>query len=178
MQTQVETAGGGHPFVEVGGDLFGGRAEGIDIGGDDLAGGPAEEHRLDVVPLSRDRIDVVALPQALQDFVLARDERREVDEDDHRLTLDLPASHADADALVVDVLAPCLQQVGVLLEFGVHALVREVGTQQNIALSEFADGGLRLGRNDGVDAADFVAYLPTYLEQEVGGQFRIAHILL
>ena len=174
---QVEAAGGGHPFVEMRGGLVGRGAEGLDVGGDHHARGPAEEHRLDVVPLSRDRVHVVRLPEAFEDLVLAGDQRREIDQHRRRFALDLPAADAHADALVVEFLAPCLQQRGVLLELGVHALVREVGAEQDVAVCEFAGHGLCLGRDDGVYAADFVAYLPTYFEQEVGGVFCIAHIL-
>ena len=56
--------------------------------------------------------------------------------------------------------------------------MREVGTQQDVAVCEFAGDGLRFGRNDGVDAADLVAYFPTYFEQQIGGVFGIAHILM
>ena len=49
---QVESAGGGHPLVEVGHHLVRRGAEVLHVGGDDLSGRVAEEHRLDVVPLS------------------------------------------------------------------------------------------------------------------------------
>ena len=174
---QVEAAGSGHPFVEMRCGLVGRGAEGLDVGGDHHACGPAEEHRFDVVPLARNRVHVVRLPEVFENFVLAGDQRREVDQHRCRFAFDLPAADAHADALVVEFLAPRLQQRGVLLELGVHALVREVGTDQEIAVCEFADYGLCLGGDDGVNAADLVAYLPTNLEQEVGRVFCIAHIL-
>jgi len=158
--------------------LLGRRAEGLDVGGDHDACGPAEQHRLDVIPLARDRVHVVRFPEAFEYFVLAGDQRREIDQHHRRLALDFPAADADADAFVVEALAPGLQQIGVLLELRVDALVREVGTQQDVAVCEFAGDGLRFGRNDGVDAADLVAYFPTYFEQQIGGVFGIAHILM
>ena len=177
VAAQVEPAGGRHPLVEVGGDLLRGGAEGVDVGGDDLAGGVAEQHGLDVVPLARDRIDVVVFPQFLQNLVLAGKKRGEVDEDRRGFALDLPAAHADADAVAVDALTPVAEQVGVFLELGIEAFVREVGTDQQVAVAEFAGRGLCLGRNDGVDAADLVAHLPAHFEQIVRGQFCVAHNL-
>ena len=172
---QVQPARGGHPLVEMRDSLLGRRAEGLDVGGDHDACGPSEQHRLDVVPLARDRVHVVRFPEAFEYFVLAGDQRREIDQHHRRLALDFPAADADADAFVVEALAPGLQLVGVLLELRVDALVREVGTQQDVAVCEFAGDGLRFGRNDGVDAADLVAYFPTYFEQQIGGVFGIAH---
>ncbi len=75
---QVEAAGGGHPLMEVGGHLVGRGAEVLDERGDHHAGGIAEQHGLHVVPLARDGVDVVGLPQFLQNVVLAGEERGEV----------------------------------------------------------------------------------------------------
>ena len=120
---------------------------------------------------------MVRLPEVLENLVLAGDQRREVDQHHRRLALDLPAADAHADTFVIEALTPRFQQRGVLFELGVHALVREVGTEQDVAVCEFAGYGLCFGRNDGMDTADLVAYLPTNLEQKVGGVFCIAHIL-
>ena len=169
VAAQVETARRGHPFVEMGGDLVGRGAEVLDIGGDHRACGVAEEHGFDVVPLTRNRIDVVGLPEFLEYFVLAGNQRGEVHQYGRRFALDFPVSRADADAFGVESLTPCLQQVGILLEFGVHAFVLQVGADEDVALVEFPDGRLRFGRDYRMDAADFVADLPTYLEQVIGG---------
>ena len=61
---QVQPARGGHPLVEMRDSLLGRRAEGLDVGGDHDACGPSEQHRLDVVPLARDRVHVVRFPEA------------------------------------------------------------------------------------------------------------------
>ena len=177
MAAQVDASGGGHPFVEMGGHLLRGGAERVDVGGDYTACGVAEQHGFDVVPLARNRIDMVVLPQFFEYLVLAREKRREVDQNGRRLALDFPAPYADADAVVVDALAPVLQQAEVFLEFGVDPLVREVGTEEQVAVAEFADGGLRLGRDYGVDASHLVAYFPAHFKQIVRGQFRVAHSL-
>ena len=176
VAAQVETSGGRHPLVEMCGDLLRRGAEGLDVGGDHLTRGPTEKHRLDVVPLSRDRVYVVLLPKPFENLVLAGNQRRKIDQHDQRFALDLPAAHADADALVVDRLTPRLQQIGVLLELGVDPLVRAIGAHEYVTVGKFAGSSLCFGRNDGMDAADFVAYLPAHFEKEVGRQFGIAHI--
>ena len=89
----------------------------------------------------------------------------------------IPVAAIDADAVAVDALTPVAEQVGVFLELGIEAFVREVGTDQQVAVAEFAGRGLCLGRNDGVDAADLVAHLPAHFEQIVRGQFCVAHNL-
>ena len=177
VAAQIEASGGRHPLVEVRRDLLRRGAEAVDVGGDHLPRGPAEEHRFDVVPLSGDRIDVVLLPEFLEDFVLAREERREVDENGDRLPFDLPAAHADADSVVVDALAPRLEQRGVLFEFGVHALVRQVGTDEHVAVAQTTGHGLRLGGDHRMDAADLVANLPAHLEQAIGSHGSVVHIV-
>ena len=108
---------------------------------------------------------MVGLPEFFEYFVLAGNQRGEVHQYRRRFALDFPVSHADADAFGVKPLTPCLQQVGILLEFGVYAFVLQVGSDEDIALVEFPDGRLRFGRDYRMDAADFVADLPTYLEQ-------------
>ena len=85
-------------------------------------------------------------------------------------------SHADPEAVAVYALAPCLQHVGVFLEFGVRPLVLEVGPDEDIAVGEFTGYGLCFGRDDGMDAADLIADLPAHLEKVVGSQFCITHI--
>ncbi len=176
MLAQVESAGRRHPLVEMGHGLLRRAAEAVDVGGDHLSGRIAEEHRLDVVPLARDRVDAVILPQTLQDLVLAGNQRREVDQQGDRVALDLPAARTHADALVIEALPPPLQQRGVLLELGIHPLVLQIGTDQDVAVAEFARYGLRLRGDDGVDAAHFVAHLPTDFEQKVGSKFLVTHI--
>ena len=173
---QVESACSSHPLVEMRGDLVRRIAEIVDIRGDDHARGIAEEHGFDVIPLSRERIHVVRLPEFLEYFVLAGDQRSEVHQDHRRLALDLPVPHADPEPVAVYALAPCFQHVGVFLEFGVRPLVLEVGPDEDIAVGEFPGCGLCFGRDDGMDAADLVADLPAHLEKVVGSQFCITHI--
>ena len=51
----------------------------------------------------------------------------------------------------------------------------EIGTDEDIVVTELAGCGQGFGGDDGVDAAHLVAYLPAYLEQVVGSCFRVAH---
>ena len=178
VRAQVERTGGRHPFVEVGSDLVLCRAEGIDIRSDHLTGSPTEEHRLNIVPLTRDRVYVVLIPQRLKNLVLLGEERGEVDQNSHRVTLNLPTAYADTDTLLIDTLTPSAQQRGILLELGICTLILQIGTDQHIVVIEFAQRGFGFGCNDGMDTANFVAYLPAHLKQMVGSHFRVAHYLL
>ena len=164
ISAQVQSARRGHPFVEVGGHFVRRGAEILHIGGDHHACSIAEQHRLDVVPLPGDRIDAVVLPQSFEDFVLARKERGEVHQHHQRRTLDFPVADPYADALFIEALTPHAQQAGVLLEFGIHPFVREVGPDEHVTLPQSPGYGRCLRGNDGMDAADLIADLPTHLE--------------
>ena len=119
---------------------------------------------------------MVLIPQLLQNLVLLREERREVDQNGDRLTMNLPAAYADTDTHLVDALTPCAQQGGILLKLGVGALMLQIGTDQHIVIAEFAKSALGFRSNDGVDTTDLVANLPAHLKQVVGSHLRIVHI--
>ena len=178
VRTQVETTGNGHPLVEVSGNLLRGGAERIYIRGNYLTGSPTKEYGLNIVPLTRQRVNVVLIPQLLQNLVLLREERRKVDQDGHRLALNLPATYADTNTHLVDALAPCTQQRGILLELGIGALVLQIGTNQDIVVTELAKCALGFRSNNGVDTTNLVANLPAYFKQVVGSHLRVIHISL
>ena len=119
---------------------------------------------------------MVILPQIFQDFVFLREKRREVDEDGDRRALDFPTADTDADTLFVNGLAPVFQQVDILFELGIDSFVLQVGSDQQVMVSEFSGSGFRFGCDDGVDTADLVANFPTHFEKHVGCHFGITHI--
>ncbi len=175
VAAQVEAARSGHPLVEMGHDLLRRGGEGLRMGGDRHARGIAEEQGLHIVPLARNGVHAVLLPEPFEDLVLAREERREIDQHHQGASLDAPAARTHADALAVEAPAPRLQQRGILLEFGVAPLVAKVGTDQDVAVAVAAGHDRSLGRNDGMDSADLVTHFPAHLEKVVGSQLRIAH---
>lgn len=67
---QVETAAGGHPFMEMRYRHFVGGTEHVAVTLDDLACGIAEQHGFDIIPLAAYRIDLVTLPESFQNVVL------------------------------------------------------------------------------------------------------------
>ncbi len=174
---QVEAAGRCHPLVEVGYHLVRRRAELLDVRSYHFACGVAEQYGLDIVPLSREGVDVIYVPQFFEYVVFLRKVRFEVDEYRHGRAFDIPASYAHADALRVETLAPCGQQSGVLGELGVAAVLREVGTDGNVLVAHSASDRRRLGGYYRVYAAYLVANLPTDFEQKVGGQIDVTHTL-
>ena len=175
LPAQIKSSGGGHPLVEMSRDPVGGLTESFDVGGYDQSGGIAEQHRLDVIPLARNRIHTVALPKELQDVVLAGNQRGEIDQDHLRPPDDAPTAHSDTDPLFIQGLPPPLEQRRVLLELPVSPLP-QIGTDRKIAIAVLSAYGPGLGRYHGVDTAHFIAYLPTDLEETVGFQFHIVHI--
>ena len=175
LPAQIKSSGGGHPLVEMSRDPVGGLTESFDVGGYDQSGGIAEQHRLDVIPLARNRIHAVALPKELQDVVLAGNQRGEIDQDHLRPPDDAPTAHSDTDPLFIQGLPPPLEQRRVLLELPVSPLP-QIGTDRKIAIAVLSAYGPGLGRYHGVDTAHFIAYLPTDLEETVGFQFHIVHI--
>ena len=175
MFAQVETARGCHPFVEMRHDLIRSGAEGIDIRFDDLASDVTEQNRLDIVPLSRNRIDLVGLPQHFQHVILLCEECREVDEDCDWRAVDFPTTDADADAFVVERLPPSLHQRSILLELRYAVVLREIGTYDDIFVAQQIGYGRCFGGDDGVYAAYFVADFPTDFEQSVGRECVFVH---
>ena len=68
-------------------------------------------------------------------------------------------------------LLPVLQQLGILLEFQIDVLAVDIGTDQYVAVAQLLGDRERLGCDDGVYSADFVAHFPADLEQVVRRHF-------
>ena len=73
-------------------------------------------------------------------------------------------------------LGASFQQVDILFELGIDSFVLQVGSDQQVMVSEFSGSGFRFGCDDGVDTADLVANFPTHFEKHVGCHFGITHI--
>ena len=175
LPTQIKSSGGGHPLVEMSRDPVCGLTESFDVGSYDQSGGIAEQHRLDVIPLARNRIHTVALPKELQDVVLAGNQRGEIDQNHLRPPDDAPMSYTDTDPLLIQGLPPPLEQRRILLELPVSPLP-QIGTDRKIAVAVLSAHGPGLGRYHGIDTAHLIAHFPTDLEEKVGFQFHIVHI--
>ena len=152
-----------------------GLTESFDVGSYDQSGGIAEQHRLDVIPLARNRIHTVALPKELQDVVLAGNQRGKIDQNHLRPPDDAPMSYTDTDPLLIQGLPPPLEQRRILLELPVSPLP-QIGTDRKIAVAVLYAHGPGLGRYHGIDTAHLIAHFPTDLEEKVGFQFHIVHI--
>ena len=144
---------------------------------DHHARGRREQHRLDIVPVARDRVDFVPLPETRQDAVLLFVEAREADQDAARPTGDAPAPdpdrHAELTARLDEVLV-----AGLFVERRLHAsAARQLRAHRDVVVAEAFDRGHRLARQHGVDAADLVADLPADLEQ-LERTLRHGHCLL
>ena len=172
MLLQVQTSARSHPLVEVGGHPVGRLTEEVDIAFDYLARRRAEQHGLDVVPLPADRVDPVRFPQKLQHVVLAREKLAEIDQNRDRASLDFPVSDLYADIVVREKrLPPVFQQLGIFFEFQIDVLAVDIGTDQYVAVAQLLGDRERLGCDDGVYSADFVAHFPADLEQVVRRHF-------
>jgi len=60
------------------------------------------------------------------------------------------------------------EKIYVLLELRRGAFARKIGSDNDVVVAEFFACRLGFGSDDGVNSANFVANLPTYLEQELG----------
>ncbi len=169
---EMEEAGGRHPLVELrhGAKTARGHALAEPLLDDD-AGGVAEEHGLVVVPAAEERIDLVMLPESGEHGVLLGEEAGELDEDRARTTGDLPTADADRHA----ERATALAEVGEALLFlePLVATGEEPRTDRDVVVAEAGDEGLRLRRDDRVDAADLVADFPGDFEEGVGSGHRV-----
>ena len=120
---EVEQAGAGHPFVELGDDLVVRLDTVAHETLDHLSGRITEEGRFDIIPAAADGVHAEALPELGQDLVLVPDEGREVDQDGHRLSGDVPVADAEAEPLFRRGHAPRAEQHRIFLEFRVLAYV-------------------------------------------------------
>ena len=178
MLAQIETTARSHPLVEVSNHLIGRSAEVIYVALNHFTCCITKQHRLDVVPLTADRIDAVGLPQRFENFVLLGQHRLEIDQHSDRRTLHLPAADTHTDTIVIECLTPHLHQIGVFFKFGIYALAEHIRAQQNVLVAEFLGHSQRLGCNHGVDTTHFVAHLPAHFEQVIRSQnFVVIHTL-
>ena len=68
-------------------------------------------------------------------------------------------------------LPPVFQQLGIFFEFQIDVLAVDIGTDQYVAVAQLLGDRERLGCDDGVYSADFVAHFPADLEQVVRRHF-------
>ena len=88
------------PLMELGHHLVGGIEVEIVETDDHPSGGIAEECRLLVIPVTGQRIDSETFPVLGENLVLLGQELLVVHKDGYRLSGDVPAADADADALL------------------------------------------------------------------------------
>ena len=173
---QIQTTARSHPLVEVSNQLIGRGAEVIYVALNHFTGSVAKQHGLDVVPLTADRVNAVGLPQRLQDFVLLGQHRLKINQNSDGRTLHLPAADTHTDTIIIESLAPHLQQIEVLLKFGIYAFAEYIRAQQNVLVAEFLGHSQGFGCNHSVDTAHLVAHLPTHFKQVIRSQnFVIIH---
>ena len=165
---QVEQCCAGHPLVRLhDGPAVERRQVLLPPELDDLRRRRREQHRLDVVPVARDRVDLVALPEAGEDAVLLFVEPREPDQDAARPARDAPAADADRHADPA-ALADELVVARLVVERRLRAgPARELRADRDVVVAEALHRGHGLGRQHRVDAPDLVAHLPADLEQLV-----------
>ena len=168
--TQIQTTTRSHPLVEVCNNLIGRGAEVIYVALNNFTGSITEQQGLDIVPLTADRVNAVGLPQRLQDFVFLGQHRREIDQNGDGRTLHLPAADTHADTIIIECLTPHLQQICVLLEFGIYAFTEYIRAQQDVLVAKFLGHSQGFGCNHSVDTAHLVADLPTHFEQVIRSQ--------
>ena len=173
--TQVKTSRAGHPLVEVSHSLLGSCAEVIDIRLDNLTCQVAKEYRLNIVPLARNRIYTVRLPQLLQHLILICKEGCEVDEDCDRITAHIPTTDTNTNTIVIESLTPSLHQHWILDKLGNLAILREVGTDSDISLPHLLRNGQGFRSQYGVNATDLVTYLPADLKENIRIKFYFTH---
>ena len=172
---QVKTTRAGHPLVEVSHHLLGSCAEVIHIRLDNLTCQVTEQYRLYIIPLSRDRINLVVIPQLLQHIVLACKECGEVDKDCDRVTAHIPTANTNTNTVVIESLTPSLHQHWILHKLRNLAILREVGTDSDISIAQLLCNCQSLGSQHGVDTANFVTYLPAYLKKYIRVKFNFTH---
>ena len=165
---QVETAAGGHPFMEMRYRHFVGGTEHVAVTLDDLACGIAEQHGFDIIPLAAYRIDLVTLPESFQNVVLFVEERAEIHQYGDGAPIDVPSSYPDTYAFAVNHLLPFGKQAGILFEFRIVVLAVDIRTNGYVAVPECFYHRLCLGGHYRMYPAHLVAYLPAHLEKAVG----------
>ena len=167
----IEEAGAGLPLVELRHHLVGGIEVVAVETHDDPSGGVAEERILLVIPVSGQGVHSKTLPILRKDLVLLGKELLVVDEDGYGLAGDVPASYADADALLGSLGLPVAVQGGVLDEIGiVLRLHPDIRSDHDVASPEQSLLMKGLGGDHRIDPAYLVADFPADFEEVVGAK--------
>ena len=162
VHLQVEQAGAGHPLVELRHHAVAGVDVEVGETLNHLSGGVAEERRLDVIPLSVDRVEVIHFPEFRKYLVFFRDERRKIDQHGYRMPGHIPASHPDAQPFLCRLRAPRPEQAGVFLKVGIpFGVAPHVGANQDVVILPVFLHIERLRGHHRVDASYLVTNFPT-----------------
>ena len=158
---QVEQAGSGHPFVELGHNLLAGCDPEFRETLDDFSCGVAEQCGLDIFPVSGEGVNPVAGPQVGEYVVLAGDQVREIHEERYRIARHVPMTHAHAQAFFFSGQAPRFIKRRVFGEFRVpFGIAPYVRPDVYMVFFQFSGQMEGFRRKDGMDAAYLVANLP------------------
>ena len=169
MLLQIQQARARLPLVELGHDLVGSIEVVLIETLDRTTRGIAEERRLLVVPITRDRVHSETLPELAQNVVRLVDKAFIINQDRRRPARHIPAADPDPHSLGsrLDLPAGIEGRIfdEVRIGFNVHPDIR---TDQDMVPFQLRLQIKSLGGNHRIDTADLVANFPAYLEQIVG----------
>ena len=134
---QVEDTCSGHPLVELGEDSVVCREVEVAETFDDLAGGVSEQGWFYVVPLTRQRVELVVFPEVGENLVLFADEIGETDEYYLWASADVPASGTHAQTSRCSILLPFSEESRLLDELGVFVCSVCVGADEDEVAAAF-----------------------------------------
>ena len=131
-----------------------------------LSGRIAEQHRLNILPLARNRIEFVGLPPRSEQFVLQRDEYGVIDQHRHWFVSHVPTAYFQAKAFFFSDFLPFGFQAFILDELRIAVLPHQIGADEYdvVAISGILVRHFRSYHS--VDTTHLVANFPTCLEKK------------
>ena len=131
-----------------------------------LAGCVSEQHRLNILPLTRYGIEFVGLPPRSQQFVFQRNKHCIIDKHSQRFVSHVPAAHLYAQAFFFSLLAPFGEQALVFSKLMIALFSHQIGADEHhiVAVSGMLVRHFRSYHS--VDSTHLVANFPTGFKQE------------
>ena len=175
MLAQIKTSRACHPLMEVSHSLLGCCAEGINIRLDNLTCQVTKQYRLNIIPLSRDRVYPISLPQLLQHLIFASKKGGEVYKYRNRTSTYIPTTNTNTYSIIIESLSPTLHQHWLLDKLRHLAILRKIWTDSDILITHLLCNGQGFRCQYGMNTTDLVTHLPAHLKEIIWIKFYFTH---
>ena len=169
MFLQIQHARACHPLVEMRHDVAGLFQIKVAETLNHLTCGIAKQHRLNIVPLAADAVQLILFPKMSKNLILRLIQSSIIHKDGNGVAFDFPAANTEFQALRQGALTPFGKEFVILNKIKrLMRFLHHIGANSNIMVAKHLTHHIRLCGKHRVDATHHVTNFPTGFKKVFG----------